>query len=70
MIPVSADNWAGSFMTQDEFLAKHDLTPDTREETVRLAIESARRWATRTDLSPETRLRRVWTVLVTALEEA
>lgn len=43
--------------------------PDTREETVALAIASARRWATRTDLSPELRLRRMWTVLTTALEE-
>lgn len=43
--------------------------PDTQEETVRLAVESARRWSQRRDLTPELRLRRMWTVLVTALYE-
>lgn len=38
------------------------------EMTVALAVESARRWARRTDLDAETRLRRIWTVLTTALE--
>jgi hypothetical protein len=33
-----------------------DEVEDTREETVALAVESARRWARRTDLSPELRL--------------
>jgi hypothetical protein len=46
----------------------YEETPDTQEETVALAVESARRWARRTDLSPELRLRRIWTVLTTALE--
>lgn len=44
-------------------------TADSREETVALAVESARRWARRTDLSPDVRLRRMWTVLTTALED-
>ena len=41
---------------------------DTREDTIALAVESARRWARRTDLSPELRLRRIWQVITTALE--
>jgi hypothetical protein len=41
--------------------------PDTLEETVALAVESARRWAQRTDLSPELRLRRIWQVLEAAI---
>jgi hypothetical protein len=44
-----------------------DEVEDTQEETVALAVESARRWARRTDLSPELRLRRIWTVLEAAL---
>lgn len=54
----------------DPILCEADLPPETREETVTLAVASARRWARRTDLSPELRLRRIWQVLVTALEEA
>lgn len=53
----------------DPIICESDLPPETREETVRLAVDSARRWARRTDLSPETRVRRMWTVLTTALEE-
>ena len=44
--------------------------PFGQKETVTLAVASARRWARRTDLSPELRLRRIWQVLTTALEEA
>lgn len=46
------------------------MTPTTWEEAAALAVESARRWARRLDLSPELRLRRMWTVLTTALEES
>lgn len=42
--------------------------PEMQSDTVALAVESARRWAARHDLSPELRLRRMWTVLTTALE--
>jgi hypothetical protein len=44
-----------------------DNEPETQVETVALAVESARRWAARTDLSPELRLRRIWTVLEAAI---
>lgn len=40
------------------------------EMTVALAVESARRWAARTDLSPERRVRAIYQVLATALEES
>lgn len=42
--------------------------PQDPKETVQLAVASARRWAARTDLSAETRLRRMYLVLATALE--
>jgi hypothetical protein len=60
-----------SFETADSVL--RELLGDPSEfsedpcETVALAVESARRWARRTDLSPELRLRRIWTVLEAAL---
>lgn len=53
----------------DPILCEADLPPESREETLHLAVASARRWAARTDLSPETRIRRMWLVLATALYE-
>jgi hypothetical protein len=47
--------------------SEDDTYVHTQVETVALAVESARRWAARRDLSPELRLRRMWAVLTVAL---
>lgn len=60
-------NESNSFV--ERMLGIKVLSPedDTQAETIALAVESARRWAGRRDLSPELRLRRMWTVLTVAL---